>query len=67
MIDIDCKHRNHRHGTFSKCAGLCNFRTRTIPYYSILGIYGMSKILDSRPSKKISGCPAGGSLKSQVF
>ena len=47
MKNIDCNTRNHRHGGFSKNPSSCNFRTRIIPYYSIFGIYGMSKTLDS--------------------
>ena len=52
MKNSDCNTRNHRHGGFSKNPCSCNFRTRIIPYYSIFGIYGMSKILDSGCSKK---------------
>ncbi len=44
MINIDCNHMNHRHGMFSKNLSARNFRTHDIPYYSIFGIHGMSKI-----------------------
>ncbi len=47
MKNRDCNTRNHRHGVFPKKPSSRNFRTRVIPYYSIFGIYGMSKTLDS--------------------
>lgn len=47
MKNRDCNTRNHRHGVFPKNPSSRNFRTRVIPYYSIFGIYGMSKTLDS--------------------
>ena len=52
MKNRDCNTRNHRHGVFPKKPSSRNFRTRIIPYYSIFGIYGMSKTLDSGCSKK---------------
>jgi len=52
MKNRDCNTRNHRHGGFSKNPSSCNFRTRVIPYYSIFGIHGMSKTLDSGCSTK---------------
>ena len=57
MKNRDCNTRNHRHGGFPKKPSSCNFRTRIIPYYSIFGIYGMSKTLDSGCSKKKINCP----------
>lgn len=52
MKNRDCNTRNHRHGGFSKNPSSRNFRTRVIPYYSIFGIHGMSKTLDSGCSTK---------------
>lgn len=52
MKNRDCNTRNHRHGVFPKKPSSRNFRTRIIPYYSIFGIHGMSKTLDSGCSKK---------------
>jgi hypothetical protein len=52
MKNRDCNTRNHRNGGFSKNPSSRNFRTRIIPYYSIFGIYGMSKTLDSGCSTK---------------
>ena len=47
MKNTHCNTRNHRHGVFCILPCSRNFRTRVIPYYSIFGIYGMSKTLDS--------------------
>ena len=52
MKNTHCNTRNHRHGVFCILPSSRNFRTRVIPYYSIFGIYGMSKTLDSGCSKK---------------
>ena len=52
MKNTRCNTRNHRHGGFPKKPSSRNFRTHDIPYNSIFGIHGMSKILDSGCSKK---------------
>lgn len=57
MKNRDCNTRNHRHGVFPKKPSSRNFRTRVIPYYSIFGIYGMSKTLDSGCSTEKINCP----------
>lgn len=71
MKNRDCNTRNHRHGGFSKNPSSCNFRTRVIPYYSIFGIHGMSKILDSGCSTKKKSrakkTPPNFSRKNRVF
>ena len=67
MKNRDCNTRNHRHGGFSKKPSSCNFRTRVIPYYSIFGIYGMSKTLDSGCSTEKKSRPYLLHDKSHVF
>ena len=67
MKNRDCNTRNHRHGGFSKKPSSRNFRTRVIPYYSIFGIYGMSKTLDSGCSTEKKSRPYLLHDKSRVF
>lgn len=67
MKKVHCTHRNHRHGIFSNLPSACNFRTHDIPYYSIFGIYGMSKILQSGCSKIYSCRPCSKNFRTRVF
>jgi hypothetical protein len=67
MKKVDCTHRNHRHGIFCNFSSSRNFRTHDIPYYSIFGIHGMSKILQTGCSKIYSGRCVFFGTKSRVL
>ena len=67
MKKVHCTQRNHRHGRFWNLPSSPSFRNSIIPYFIHIWNIGMSKILQSGPSKKYSWRPFFKNVRSRVF